>query len=282
VKKKSLNGLHRLIAGLILPALLLGLWHFASSRSATVVPSLGEVWAVLAHPLRQPPNLDSPSLFACTAISLARVAVGYALAVFSAVPLGLAVGRSDAVRRIVMPLVEFGRPICPIAWMPLAIILFGFSSLGSTLWGDQAWRHDFLGQIQFAMVAIIWWGAFFPILLASVQGVEQTRTLYLEAALMLRATRRQLFRHVILPSALPSILTGLRVGLGLAWMVIIAAEIFPGTRSGLGYMITTSHQVAQYEYAFACILIIGVLGFGMNAALRALSLRVGRWQAKER
>ncbi len=265
-----------------LPGAVVLLWAIASRSGGTVVPTPGEVWDVLIHPLRRPPYLDSPSLAVCALISLARVLAGYTLAALTAIPLGLLAGRVRAIRRIVMPTVEFVRPICPIAWLPLAIILFGFSSLGSAIWGASAWRHEFLGQIQFAMVAIIWWGGFFPILLASVHGVEQVRGLYLEAAMMLGASRRQLFRHVILPSALPSIFTGLRVGLGIAWMVIVAAEIFPGARAGLGYMITAAHQVAQYEYAFACIVIIGALGLGMNMLLGAISDRVGFWSARER
>jgi len=81
---------------------------------------------------------------------------------------------------------------------------------------------------------------------------------------------------------LPSIMTGLRVGMGIAWMVIIAAEIFPGTRAGLGYMIMTSHQVAEYQYAFACIIVIGFLGLVINFILQKISDYVGRWQQKER
>lgn len=277
-KSSILQGL----GALALPGAVVLLWSIASRFSQTVIPTPGEVGDVLIHPFRQPPHLDSPSLAACALISLARVIAGYVLAALSAIPLGLLAGRFRAVRRIVMPTVEFVRPICPIAWLPLAIILFGFSSIGSAIWGPDAWRHEFLGQIQFAMAAIIWWGGFFPILLATVHGVEQVRGLYLEAAMMLGASRRHLFRHIILPSALPSIFTGLRVGLGIAWMVIVAAEIFPGARAGLGYMITTAHQVAQYEYAFACIVVIGALGLAMNGILGAISNRIGFWSARER
>ena len=271
-----------LATGVILPTAAVVLWHFASKTGSTVVPTVGEVLDVLIHPLRSPPNIDSPSLLSNVAISVFRVLIGYVAAIATAVPLGLAVGHSERVRRAVMPTVELLRPVCPIAWLPLAIIVFGFASIGSLLWGEDVWRHGFLGQVQLAMVVIIWWGAFFPILLSSVHGVEVVRTLYVEEARILGANRRQVFFHVVLPSALPTVLTGMRVGLGIAWMVIIAAEIFPGTRSGLGYMITTSHQVAQYEYAFACIIVIGLIGLLLNVFLGAAASRLGHWQKAER
>jgi len=271
----------RVALGAVLPALVVLCWHVASRRSV-VVPTIAQVWDVLSHPLRDPPNLDSKPLCHSVLISLLRVSLGYALAAATAVPIGLAVGRWLPVRRLVSPLVELLRPICPIAWLPPAIIVFGFSSLGSTIWGEDAWRHELLGQMQWAMIAIIWWGAFFPILLNTVHGVETVRGLYIEAARMLGADEWQIFWKTILPASLPSIVTGLRVGMGIAWMVIVAAEIFPGTRAGLGYMITTSHQVAEYEYAFACIIVIGCVGLAVNFAFKALSDHVGRWQVRER
>ena len=282
MKEVNSNRLPALLLGLLLPAGVIVLWIVASRTQHTVLPSPTEVLAVLAHPWRPPRNLDSPSLLVCAGISLARVLIGYVLAVICAVPLGLAAGRIKPIRQLITPLVELARPICPIAWLPLAIILFGLSSLGTTFWGQQAWRHGFLNQIQWAMVAIIWWGAFFPVFLATMHGCERVRRLHVEAARVLGAGRQGVFLHVVFPSALPSILSGMRVGLGIAWMVIIAAEIFPGTRAGLGYMITTAHQVAEYEYAFACIVVIGLLGYGMDFIFRRLTGGLGRWTSRER
>jgi sulfonate transport system permease protein len=269
------------IAGIVLPAIVVLIWHIASARSP-ITPGVAEVFDVLVHPTRVPAHLDSPSLLSSALISLTRVVVGYTLAVFTAVPLGLAVARNRFMRSAVTPLVELIRPICPIAWLPIAILVFGLSSIGTLLYGDHAWRHDLLDQIGLAMIVIIWWGAFFPILLASIHGVERVRILYLETGRMLGATGPRLYWHIIIPAALPTIFNGMRVGLGIAWMVIVAAEIFPTARAGLGYMIVTSHQVTEYEYSFACIIVIGLIGFAMNTALRAVSHRVGHWQAKER
>jgi NitT/TauT family transport system permease protein len=267
---------------MVLPAIILLVWHLASLGGSSILPTIAEVVDVLLHPLRDPPNLDSRPLLQSVGISVLRVLLGFTAAALTAVPLGILMGTSAIANRIVSPMVEVFRPICPIAWLPVAIIVFGFSSLGSLLWGDSAWRHDLVSQLQIAMVFIIWWGAFFPIVLNTLAGVASVRTLHLEAARTLGANRRQIFAKVVLPASLPSIMTGLRLGMGLAWMVIVAAEIFPGTRAGLGYMIVTSHQVAQYEYAFAAIIMIGIIGLAINSVLLIVSKRVSRWEALER
>jgi len=131
-------------------------------------------------------------------------------------------------------------------------------------------------------VAVIWLGAFFPIALNAAGGAKRVREAHIEAARVLGATRGQVLAKVILPGAAPSIVTGLRVGGGIAWRVIIAAEIFPGTRGGLGYMIATAHEQASYEYAFASIIVIGAIGLVLDGLLRLAEHRVGRWQPKER
>ncbi|MFH1742530.1 MAG: ABC transporter permease [bacterium] len=274
--------LTNLLLGSILPILVIVIWQTWASQRSQVVPGPLEVAAVLAHPFETPPNLDSLPLAHSCGISVLRVLIGFTAAVLTAVPLGLIAGRIHLVRRVIMPLFEMGRPICPIAWLPVAILVFGFESVGSLFWQEQSWKHSILDQLQFAMIVIIWWGGFFPIFVNTMHGVEHVKKLYLESAHVLRASRRKIFLEIILPGALPSILTGMRIGLGISWMVIIAAEIFPGTRAGLGYMISTSHQVAEYQYAFASIIVIAVIGLVSSKLLYTISGRVSRWQVLER
>jgi len=261
---------------------VLAAWSRAAGMTGSVVPGPGAVLEVLLHPFRRPPNLDSLSLAESALVSLLRVAAGFSAALLTAVPLGVLVGRSPLFRALLGPLVEAGRPICPVAWLPLTILVFGFSSAGTLLFGKSGWRHDLLDQVQLAMVAVIWWGAFFPIFVNTVHGVGSARRIHVEAALSMGASRWDVLRLVVLPSALPSIVAGLRIGLGTAWMVIVAAEFFPGTKAGLGYLITTAHQLGQYEYAFASIFTIGIIGLSANGILSRLEERVGRWRAKER
>ena len=146
----------------------------------------------------------------------------------------------------------------------------------------HAWQHGTLDQLRLAIVAVIWLVAFFPIVLNTASGAQSVRDAHVEAVRVLGADRRQVLTKVILPSAAPWVATGLRVGGGIAWRVIVAAEMFPGTRGGLGYMIATAHEQASYEYAFAAIVTIGAIGLAIDGALKLVSARVGRWQPKER
>jgi NitT/TauT family transport system permease protein len=269
------------LLGALLPLLVLLLWHLAS-RGSTTIPAIPAVVDVLVHPFRDPPTLDSRSLGESVLVSLVRVLVGFGAAALVAVPLGILVGRIRWVRQVFQPILETMRPICPVAWIPVAIVVIGFTSLGSVLYGKDAWKHGLLDEIQLAMVAVIAWGAFFPVFVNTAHGVTHIRSLLVEVAVVNGASRRQVFRHVILPAALPAIVAGLRIGMGTAWMVIVAAEFFPGTSAGVGYMITESHEVTEYQYCFASIIAIGLLGLLLNALLSRLEKRVGRWQTRER
>lgn len=270
-----------LILGSLLPLLVLLVWYLASLREATLVPRVGEVVDVLVHPFAEP-RLDSRSLGHGALVSLVRVLAGFLAALVTAVPLGLAVGRSLLFRSLFSPLVEMARPICPVAWLPILILIFGDGSAASLIYGDEAWKHGLLAQVPWAMVVVIWWGAFFPIFVNTVHGVTHVKTLFVEVARTCGANSSQIFRRIILPAALPAILAGMRIGMGIAWMVIVAAEFYPGTRGGLAYMITTADEVGKFEYVFACILVIGVLGLLTNVGLKRIEDRVGRWQARER
>ncbi len=267
--------------GAIVPVAILVVWHVASVGSV-VVPSIGSVVEVLGHPFREPPNLDATSLADGAGVSILRVLCGFGLAALTAIPVGLLVGRCRTAMAALSPTIAAAMVISPIAWIPVAIIVFGLSSPATALYGDRAWEFGVLDQLRFAIVAVIWLGAFFPIVLNTAAGARNVRESHIEAARVLGARRRQLLTKIIIPAAGPSIMTGLRVGGGIAWRVIIAAEIFPGTRGGLGYMITTAHEQASYEYAFASIIVIGLIGLVLDGVLRLAEARVARWRPKER
>ncbi len=260
---------------------IVALWHCASAGSV-IVPPLGAVIDVLAHPFRDPPSLDCMPLARCVLVSVARVAAGFGLAIATGVPLGLLVGRVRWINDMCSPGISAAMVISPIAWLPVTIIVFGLASPATALYGDDSWRYGMLDQLRFAIVAVIWMGAFFPIVLNTATGARGVRDAHIEAARVLGAGRRQVLVKVILPGAAPTILTGVRVAGGIAWRVIVAAEIFPGTRGGLGYMIATAHAQASYEYAFAGIIVIGMIGLALDGSLRLLALPVSRWQPLER
>lgn len=271
----------KLALGASLPLAVLVVWH-VTSRQSVVVPSIPSVLEVLRHPFRDPPTLDALPLAQSAAISFARVLVGFALAALTGVPLGLLVGRFQRASDVVSPTLAAAMVISPVAWIPVTILVFGLTSPATALFGEEAWRHGLLDQLRFAIVAVIWLGSLFPIVLNTAAGARAVRESHVEAARVLGATRYQVLVKVILPSAGPAILTGLRVAGGIAWRVIVAAEMFPGTRGGLGYMITTAHTQASYEYAFASILVIGIIGLTLDGGLRLLAVSVGHWQRGER
>jgi ABC-type nitrate/sulfonate/bicarbonate transport system permease component len=194
----------------------------------------------------------------CTA-SLRRVLGGVAAALAAGIPLGLLLGRSWRLRLFVNPFVELLRPIPPLAWVPLAILWLGI--------GDGS------------AVFLIFLGAFFPILLNTVGGVLSIDRGVIEAALILGATRRELFLKVLAPGALPATITGVRIAVGVGWMTLVAAE-FTGVKSGygLGYMIMTARDIQRADLIVAGMLVIGAIGFAMDALIRVAERRLLRWR----
>jgi len=199
------------------------------------------------------------TLWQHTAASLTRVAIALLLAVLFAVPLGLCIGLSPTVRGIFDPLIEFYRPVPPLAYLPLIVIWFGIGELSKVL--------------------LILLAIFAPVVIATATGVRNTDATQLRAAQSFGATRWQLLRHVVLPSALPEILTGLRVGLGVGWSTLVAAELVAATR-GLGFMVQSAAQFLNTDIVLLGIFVIAIIAFGIELGLRALQRRFVPWQGK--
>jgi sulfonate transport system permease protein len=273
----------KVLLGAIIPLFLLLLWWLGTRSGTAVVPSFGAVLDVLLHPFRTPPDLSSRSLAFSLLMTLLRLAIGFSLALATAVPLGLWAGRSRVVDRILYPIVQVSRPVNPVVLLPIVTVLFGLSSLASVAVGPvDAWRHDVWDQVQLAMLFILWWGAFFPVFMGTVHGVRSVRTAYLETMALLGASDLQLLRMVLLPHALPSIAQGMRIAMGVSWLVLLAAEIFPGTRSGIGYMLCTACKTSDYQYTFAAVVVIGIAGLLIDVLFQRIERRAGRWQSVER
>jgi ABC-type nitrate/sulfonate/bicarbonate transport system permease component len=189
--------------------------------------------------------------------SLSRVLQGFGIAAFVGVALGMAVGRSRVLENLVDPMLELLRPIPPLAFLPMMVLWFGIG--------------------EASKISFIAYAAFFPIFTTTLEGIKYVDPLLLRAAASLGASRRDLFRYVVLPAATPAIITGLRLGFGLSFFVIVAAE-FVAADSGLGYLINDARTFFLVSQMLLGAAVIGLIGFSFNRLLRLLEARLLRWR----
>jgi NitT/TauT family transport system permease protein len=191
------------------------------------------------------------------AATLERVAIGFGTGAAAGVTLGLAAGALAPVRNVVEPLVELLRPIPPLAVLPMFIVWVGI--------GEPS------------KIGFITYATFFPVFLTTVTGVRQIDPLLLRAARSLGARGPALFARVILPAALPDVLTGLRLGVALAFFVIVISE-FIGAEQGLGFLINDGRNFFQVPQMLGAAVVLGLLGYAGNELVRWLERRLTRWQ----
>jgi taurine transport system permease protein len=247
----------------------------------TLISALGLVlawaWATkfkLVAPLFLPSPFDVATQFYAVAVdgfsnatlaqhigtSLARILSAFAIATAIGVPLGLAMGQNRWVRGIFSPPIQLYWPVPPLAYLPLVIIWFG---IGET-----------------AKVILLSLAMFAPIVISAQAGVRSVSPGRIQAAQSLGATRAQIFRHVVLPNALPEILTGLRLGIGSGWATLVAAELVAATK-GLGFMTLSAAQFLVTDVVFVGILTIAALATLFLSALRLLERRLTPWKGQE-
>jgi len=248
--------------GIILPLLILVVWEIAARLIGNqfILPRLETVVPVLLSPATD--ILGTGSLLHNAAVSLIRVGAGFLVAIAIAVPLGIGMGWSPRLDAFADTTVQLFRPIPPLAWGPLAIAWF---SVGLN-----------------SMVFIIFLGAFFPILLNTIDGVRGVKKTWVEVARTLGASEGQVLAKVVLPGAAPTIWTGLRVGFGIAWMCVIAAEWLPGTTSGLGYLTLYAYNFGQMHFIIAGMITIGIIGIAFDLLFRSVEDRWFAWRGSER
>lgn len=252
----------------ILPLALAVLWQAAAIQlnKQTVLPRLDAVAVILLHPTQK--ILITGSLLENMTISLLRVILGFLLAVITAVPLGLAMGYFKKVNQMADSTVEMLRPIPPLAWVPLILAWLGIRGIAD-IFPFLAISPTWSG-IQFSTLVIIFIGAFFPILLNTIQGVRSIPREYTESARTLGARGWSLLVKILIPASLPLIVTGLRIGLGIGWMCLVAAEMMPGSSSGLGYLIWYAYELMRADIIVAGMVAIGAIGFLMDRGFRWL------------
>ena len=202
----------RTVLKLMMPLAIIALWETLSIsiHNQFILPDIQSVLMVLLSPGTD--IMGSGSLIENALMSLQRVCLGFLVATCLAVPLGVSMGRWEPLREALDGMVSALRPVPPLAWVPLAL----------------AWLKIGLASIVF----IIALGAFFPVLLNTMQGVRGVKKNWIEAISMMGAKEHDLMVRVILPAAAPEIWTGMRIGFGIAWMCLVAAEMLPGTSTG--------------------------------------------------
>ena len=245
------------IEAILLPAALaaglVALWHITVRDSHTdVFPSPLAVVRGLGELVRK------GILARYVGDSLLRVAAGYSLALVLGIPVGIALGWYSAAARAINPVIQLLRPISPLAWIPVAIVLFGVNNT--------------------AAIFLIFLASFFPIVVATMNGVRNVPSMYIHAGRNFGLSVPALLSRVIFPAALPRVLSGLRVALGVAWLVVVAAEMI-AVNSGLGYLVIDSRNAGKrYDLVIAAMLLIGVIGLLLNTLVRQVErLRAVRW-----
>ena len=191
--------------------------------------------------------------------SISRIFIAVTIATIIAIPVGLAIGINPVARAIFDPLIEFYRPVPPLAYLPLIVIWFGIG--------------------EFSKILLIYLAVFAPIVVSTAAGVRHLDPIRVRVAQSLGATRWQIIRHIVLPSALPDILTGIRIGLGAGWSTLVAAELVAATQ-GIGFMIQSASQFLVTDLVIAGILLIALVAYAIEIGLRILQKRLAPWQGQ--
>ncbi len=251
----------------LLPLALLLLWHVAVTRqwvAPGIIPAPAQVAESWSTWIFGPPGKSlspySGTWLANVLYSSRRVVEGFLIAAVVGIPLGLFIGWNRLVANFVDPSIQLLRPVPITAWLPFSIAVFGIYDAGALF--------------------LIGLGAFYPIVVNTTHGVRDTNLLLLRAARMLGAGEVTILRKVVFPSALPSVFTGLRLGVGVAWTAVIVAEMI-AVKSGLGYVLWDAYYVGRMDICVATMFSVGLLGFLSDRIIYAASRFLLRWRILE-
>ncbi|TPG58738.1 taurine ABC transporter permease TauC [Ewingella americana] len=244
-----------------LAVLLLVWWAVTALKliSPLFLPAPQQVLHQL-YVIASPQGFMDATLWQHLAASLTRIVIALLAAVIIGVPVGIAMGLNDTVRGILDPLIELYRPVPPLAYLPLMVIWFG---IGET-----------------SKILLIYLAIFAPVALSAVAGVRSVSQVRVRAAQALGASKWQVLRYVVLPSALPEILTGIRIGLGVGWSTLVAAELIAATR-GLGFMVQSAGEFLATDVVIAGISVIALIAFSLELGLRALQRKLTPWHGEQ-
>ncbi|AFK53984.1 nitrate ABC transporter permease [Tistrella mobilis] len=246
----------RIVWPLLTLAVALGGWTLIQQTVATDLPGVGETLARGIELFSDPFYIAGPNdqgIFWQLLYSLGRVLAGFGLACLIGLPMGLLIGTSQAASRAFTPFIEVMRPVSPLAWLPIGLLLF---------------RAVDPSAIFVILITSIW-----PVILNTAAGVRAVPADYVQVGRVLRLGRLAMFRRILLPAALPYVLAGMRLSLGTAWMVIVAAEMLTGG-VGIGFFIWDEWNNLSVPSILVAIVLIGLVGIALDAAMAAVQRRL--------
>lgn len=252
-KGKKWNVLSEQVEEILPVIIVLAVWYLMTSSkqyTGILFPRLSTVWETITH------KCMDRSLLAAVEISLARVLKGYFLAAVCGIAAGILIGLSEHAQRFTDLIIQILKPIPPIAWIPLVILWMGIG--------------------ESSKVFLIFLGGFFTILQNVMNGIRYTDKKLLEVASVMETPKWKYIFHLIIPAALPSIFTGLRVALGTCWTCVVAAELVASS-SGIGYMISNARNFGQIDVVIVGMLAIGIVGKIMDFILLKIEKKVLAW-----
>ena len=249
--------------GMAMGSLAVGvlLWHIATAINLDLYINFSNVPAPLTVFVAFIAHIQTSEFWIHIGVSMRRILISYSFAVVLGIGIGLIMGRSRIARAFIMPYIEVIRPIPAVAWIPLAILM---------------WPTE-----ESSIIYITFLGALFPIVLNTLHGVEQTPEVLVRAVQSLGASKVDVFRHVVIPAALPSIAAGLAIGMGVSWFSLLAGEIISG-QYGIGYFTWNAYSLINYQDIVVGMLVIGGLGTASTAAVKALTKPMLKWQKRTR
>ncbi len=240
--------------------ILIALWFLVTHMGwikPLFLPTPQAVWGKFVLAMTE--GVANSSLLEHTEWSLIRVFGAFLISCFTAIPIGILMGSNRVMRGIFDPVIEFYRPLPPLAYLPLMIIWFGIGELSKIL--------------------LIYLAVFAPMAISARAGVRSVGIEQIHAAYAMGATKFQIIRHVVLPAATPEILTGMRIGIGFGWTTLVAAEMVAATR-GLGFMVLNAAQYLQSDTVIMGIIVIGLFAFAFDLLMRYIERVLVPWKGK--
>ena len=274
--------IHSFIVPCLIPMLIFLIWSILSPiiDNNMILPPPHRVYAIISDPFS--PLIAMGSLFQNFIISFIRVGVAYIISGGCGIILGIAIGYSYRMDRLFSGFLEIFRPLPPMAWVPLMLAWTGILSLANVLHVSGGPLYPYIDRIKISMLFIIFIGGFFPVLTSTIRGVRSTPKTFIDAARVLGAKEQDIFFKVLLPSAAPGIVNGLRISLALSWSCLIAAEMLPGSVSGVGYLIIHAYNMARIDVVISGMICIGATGALMDWLFHQWEERCFAWARRVR